>query len=112
LTSTAQVYGGEMKNPGEDAPVPFPLFLLNPDLAAVFEAHRLLVSTLEEFDAAILAPYVAGLLTCPEWQASTVRLEMLQHLVVAAARGRKRPKAVDLKSWLTELGEGIAGQIE
>jgi hypothetical protein len=109
----ARVYGGGMTNPGEDVPeIPFPRFLLNPDLAAVFEAHGGLVSSLEEFDIVTLAPYVAGLSTCPEWQASTIRLEMLQHLVVAGAQGRKRPKPANLKLWLTELGGGTAGRIE
>jgi hypothetical protein len=94
-------------NPGIPFPLPF-----SPDFASLFEAHAGLVSSLEDFDVATTAPYVAGLLTCPEWQASTFRLEMLQQFVVAVARGRRKPKPVNLKSWLTELGDGIAGRME
>lgn len=102
-----------MQTPSEEAPeIPFPALLPNPDFANFFEAHASLVAELNRFDPAKLVPYIGGLLTCPEWQASTLRLEVLQHLIVASAQGTKNPKPANLKSWLTELGEGIAGRME
>ena len=42
----------------------------------------------------------AGLLTDPQLQANTVRIELLVHLAVAYCNGRKRPGAKDLGEWL------------
>lgn len=107
------VYGAENQKMSEDAPeIPFPAFLPNLDFVNIFEAHAGLVAELNRFDPSKLVPYVGGLITCPEWQASTLRLEVLQHLIVAASQGTKTPKPTNLKSWLTELGEGIAGRME
>lgn len=83
-----------------------------PAFAHFFDTHSKLVAQLRRFDPAQLIAIVGGLLTVPDWQASTLRLEILQHFAVANARGTKRPKPVDLKSWLIELGEGIAGRME
>lgn len=48
----------------------------------------------------------------PEFHASTVRLEALQHLVVASARGCWRPHPCWFRSWLNTLGYGYAGRLE
>lgn len=48
----------------------------------------------------------------PGWQASTFRLEVLQHLVVWTSIGSKRVTAAHLRSWLHQLGDGAAGRME
>jgi hypothetical protein len=57
-----------------------------------------------------LIPIIGGLLTMPDWQASTLRLEVLQHLAMRSASGTKKPKAAYLEAWLKELGKGVAGR--
>lgn len=52
------------------------------------------------------------MLTMPEFQASAVRLEILQHLAVANTRGKLSPRPCALTSWLNTLGEGWAGRME
>lgn len=52
------------------------------------------------------------MLTMPEFQASTVRLEVLQHFVVATAQGRWNPRPCWFRSWLNKLGDGYAGRLE
>lgn len=94
------------------AGIPFPGFLSNPDFASLLEAHAGLAAELKGYDPAKLTAYIGGLLTSPEWQASTLRLEVLQHFAVATAAGSRDPKSSNLKSWLTELGAGIAGRME
>ena len=77
-----------------------------------FKNHHGLVRSLIRFSPTQLIACVGGLLTMPEWQASTLRLEVLQHLIVASSQGRKKAAARDLKTWLSELGDGLAGRLE
>lgn len=84
----------------------------NPAFASLFREHKVLAQTLTQFSSRHLVATVGGLLTMPEWQASTLRLEVLQHLVVANSRGTERARSKDFKSWLTELGDGTAGRLE
>lgn len=42
----------------------------------------------------------AGLLTDPQLQANTVRIELLVHLAVAYCNGHKRPTVKDIGVWL------------
>ena len=81
-------------------------------LARFFEAHADLILKLTRFDPTRLIAFIGGLLTVPEWHASKLRLEFLQHFAVAVAQGAKGPKAADMKSWLTELGHGFIGRLE
>lgn len=83
-----------------------------PAFAEFLENYAKLVKELSRFDLAKLVPVIAGLLTSPNWQASALRLEVLQHLAVVAAQGGKDPKPFHLKSWLTDLGGGVAGRME
>lgn len=54
---------------------------------------------------------VGGLQLLPALQASTFRIEMLAHAVVAACRGKKAFRQRDLASWLTDAGK-IVGHNE
>ena len=48
----------------------------------------------------------AGLLSAPELQANTIRLELLVHLAVAHCAGKKKPSYEDLGRWLNDyLGQ-------
>ncbi len=78
----------------------------------LFKAHRKLARSLRKYKLSSLTSFIAGLFTMPEFQASAVRLELLQHLAVANARGELTPLTCSLTSWLETLGEGWAGQME
>ena len=47
-----------------------------------------------------------------EFQASALRLELLQHFAVANACGTQKARTCSLKFWLKDLGEGWAGRME
>jgi hypothetical protein len=86
--------------------------LTNPAFASFLEEHARLARLLTPFSPTQLIACVGGLLTMPDWQASTLRLEVLQHLIVACCQGTSIASAADLRSWLTELGNGKAGHLE
>ena len=55
----------------------------------------------------------AGLLTAPELQANTIRLELLVHLTVAHCAGKKRPSYEELGRWLNyHLGQANIPSLE
>lgn len=86
----------------------------------VFEAQQMLTE-LARAQAAELGsafhPYAlkqsiaaaGGLLTVPELQANTVRLEAIARLVVASAGGKKKPKKQDAARWFKQVGQAFAG---
>lgn len=49
-----------------------------------------------------------GLLTVPELQANTVRLEAIAHLIVASASGKKKPHKQDAARWFKQAGRVFA----
>lgn len=83
-----------------------------PEYAVFFEEHAGILEKLAAYDLSQVVSSVAGLLTSPEWQASTLRLEVLQHMAVATARGNAFARPDRFHSWLTELGNGTAGRGE
>lgn len=62
--------------------------------------YRQLGRTLRQFDLRSTVAAVAGLLTVPEHQAGTLRLEVLLHLVVCHCRGTRRATSADLRRWI------------
>jgi hypothetical protein len=87
---------------------PFP----NPPFALFFEAHERIARSIGKCKLADTVALVGGMLTVPEFQASSVRLEVLQHLVVASAAGKRTPRPCCLRLWLVTLGKGRAGMLE
>jgi hypothetical protein len=84
----------------------------NPPLSRFVDEHPALVEELRQFDLVRLVSLVGGLLVHPGWQGSSIRLQVLQHLAVATASGRREPRALDLQRWLNEFGQGFAGKVE
>ena len=76
------------------------------------QSHSKLARSLRKYSLASLVSTIGGLITMPEFQSSAVRLEFLQHLSVANARGKLPSLARSLTSWLNELGDGWAGLME
>lgn len=95
-----------------EADFPFPLAPPDPVIRTLADSHRKLVDSLRSIDAGRALSRTAGLLTVPEWQSSTVRLEVLQHFIAAFASGTRKPKTADFKRWLSELGDGLVGALE
>jgi hypothetical protein len=112
LRLSRYILSGMDKNNECEPDVPFLGIPMQPHLSAFFDAHKNLVNDLSRCEPSALIASIAGLMTIPEWQASTLRVEVLQHLAVSSAKGKKKAKQTDLKSWLTELGEGMAGRLE
>ena len=46
-----------------------------------------------------------GLLTIPELQANSVRLEVIAHLIAASAAGKKKPNQRDAARWFKQVGQ-------
>ncbi len=80
--------------------------------ARFVQTHGKLARSLRKYNLASLVSSIGGLITMPDFQASAVRLEVLQHLAVANASGRLPPLACSLTRWLNELGDGWAGVLE
>jgi hypothetical protein len=95
---------------GSDGPPPGDLS--SPLLRRFADEHSLLSEELHQFDLVQLASLVGGLLTHPGWQGSSIRLQVLQHLVLGNASGRRQPTVRELERWLNDLGQGFAGQLE
>ncbi len=55
---------------------------------------------------------VAAMLTLPEFQSNHFRLEVLAHLAVICADGRKPVTATQLAAWFNQLDEGTCGRRE
>jgi hypothetical protein len=91
---------------------PLPLPALTPHIGVLIRSHQKLLEALRDFDPERTLASIAGLLTVPEWQSSTLRLEVLQHFIAIAASGARKPKRADFKRWLTEIGNGIVGSLE
>ena len=56
-----------------------------------------IATSLKEYDPNSAIPQIAGLLTVPELQANTVRIETLVHLAVAHCQGRSRLQSTDVE---------------
>ncbi len=82
-------------------------------ISDVFEECPNLERQLDPFHPVKSAALVAGLLTEPSFQANTLRLERLIHLLIAFGSGRKKPRDRDISRWLNkELGMTIFSQFE
>src|SRR6266404_4701983 len=102
-----------MTNSRDSIPGPFPLpTAADEALSSYLAAHPRLTRALSRVDARELIATVGGLLTTPAWQASTLRLEVLQHLAVICQGGTNKLRTGQLKSWLSQLGNGMPGRLE
>ncbi|RWF40198.1 MAG: hypothetical protein EOS46_29825, partial [Mesorhizobium sp.] len=68
------------------------------DLGAIFRSY--------DVKASVAA--AGGLLTVPELQANTVRLEAIAHLIVGSADGKKKPNKQDAARWFKQVGRAFA----
>lgn len=66
-------------------------------------AYSTLWRELKAFDRTSTLAAVAGLLTEPEFHVGTLRLELLQHIVVSACRGTRRATAADASRWVNAI---------
>nr|WP_172682332.1 hypothetical protein [Sinorhizobium meliloti] len=84
----------------------------------LFDAQRALASQAERSREALAAIFQAydpksciaaagGMLTIPDFQAYSVRLEAVCHLAVASASGTKRPTKQDASRWFTQVGQAV-----
>lgn len=60
------------------------------------------------YDVKASVAAAGGLLTVPELQANTVRLEAIAHLIVASSAGKKRPSKQDTARWFRQVGQAFA----
>lgn len=62
----------------------------------------------QPYDVKTSVAAAGGLLTVPELQANTVRLEAISHLIVASAAGKKKPSKQDAAHWFRQAGQVFA----
>ncbi len=68
---------------------------------------------LEKYDLKSTISKLAGLLTSPELQANTIRIETLVHLAVAHCRGKRKPGMNEIRNWLNrQLGDTDIARLE
>lgn len=60
------------------------------------------------YDVKASVAAAGGLLTVPELQANTVRLEAVAHLIVASSAGKKKPSKQDTARWFRQVGQAFA----
>ena len=77
-----------------------------------FEAHAKVVNSIRKYSLKRSVSLIGGMMTFPEFQASTLRLEVLQHFVVASATGILGPWRCSVRAWLNKLGDGYVGRLE
>lgn len=66
----------------------------------------------EEMDPVRAATAFGALLTVPELQSNTARLEMLVHQALALGRGGKKPSDQWVAAQFRDIGRGVAGRLE
>ncbi len=82
-------------------------------LIQLVKEHIKLVRTLRHFSFADAAQLTAGLSLWPGLHANTIRLELLQHLVVISCVGEMKPSRDDLIDWAeNKMRESIAAKLE
>ena len=84
----------------------------NPSIGGLARHHKRLVRQLSKVRRNHLLAAISGLLTVPAWQASALRIEVLQHFAVASPDGIRDLRLEDLRDWLDELGSGPIGRLE
>ncbi|MEW9808153.1 hypothetical protein [Mesorhizobium marinum] len=89
--------------------IPDNIFATQHMLAELAEAQaENLRSIFHSYDVKASVAAAGGLLTVPELQANTVRLEAISHLTVAGAAGRKKPSKQDAARWFKQVGRAFA----
>lgn len=72
-----------------------------------------LAGFLKKYDIRSSVSQLAGLLTAPELQANTVRIELLVHLAVAHCCGRRKAGMSEIRNWLNrQLGNSDIARLE
>jgi hypothetical protein len=74
--------------------------------------HPDIAEDLRAYDPVKLAATIGGLLTKPELQSNCYRLEVLLHMTLICARGRKKPDKPSIIRWFNRLEHGMCGRWE
>lgn len=77
-------------------------------LATLGEAAPELLDDLSRFERISTVALIAGLLTEPAYQSTTLRIELLIAFAVLHARGTQQPTVEDLARWFAAIGESEA----
>lgn len=75
-------------------------------------AHNSIADELQAYDAIKLAGTIGSLLAKPELQSNCYRLEVLLHMAIAQANGRKKPDSRSIARWFNLLEQGLCGRYE
>lgn len=76
-------------------------------------SYDALARTLSRYDARVVVACLGGMLTIPEYQPQTLRIEVLLHLACLHCRGKKKPGSEDFRRWLeTVLGDHPVKRLE
>ena len=71
----------------------------------IAEDNKALVHDLSTYDPTVAVPFLAGLLTLPDYQSHCLRLEILVALAVAYCHGRKKANVNEAQRWFSQIGK-------
>jgi hypothetical protein len=100
---------GIMNSPMFGAPVQSGV---GPSFQDVANAYPEVAARLGKLDPVQSATILGSLLTLPALQANCLRIEMLVHLALMAAKGRDKPSDLHVRAMFKALGLGFCGSME
>ena len=83
-----------------------------PNLNVIAQLKPKLIAELVEYDPIRTVSAISGLMTYPELQSNSYRLETLAHIAMAVCNGHRKPKAKDMARWYSDIGDGYCGMME
>lgn len=86
--------------------------MMNPRIGGIMEASPDVVEIVKGYNPISLASIFSGMLTAPELQCNTIRLEILIHLVLATPSKKRFPNQTAVANIFRIAGEQIAGHLE
>lgn len=81
-------------------------------LECILGAHPELPEAMSPLDPLASAATFSGLLTIPELQGNTCRLEALVHCALAFGKGQRKPSKSTIAFWFREMSRGPCGRFE
>ncbi|MDQ0314602.1 hypothetical protein [Amorphus orientalis] len=87
-----------------------------PELSATFsefsEEYKIVANGLSRCSLSNCLAIFGSMLTLPEFQSNTYRIELLIHLALLHAKGKTGPTEAQVTAWFNQLDEGTCGRLE
>lgn len=80
--------------------------------ADIGQQHPKVIKELKERETISTTALIGALLTLPELQSNSIRIETLQHLALMFCNGPRKPKLSQVGPWFDQLDKGPCGLLE